>query len=88
MSNINKDLIKIAITEEFADQVSQLDEMEIYRLTQGISERELRIANVMFVMLMKWIRHINESNAEKATPEFKVQAIQEILDCTDSYLQD
>lgn len=86
MSKINKDLIKIAIAEEFVENVSQLDEMEIYRLTQGISERELRIANVMFVMLMKWIRKVNESDNEKATPEFKVQAIQEILDCTDTYL--
>ncbi|ALB44595.1 hypothetical protein [Clostridium beijerinckii] len=86
MSKINKDLIKIAIADEFVENVSQLDEMEIYRLTQGISERELRIANVMFVMLMKWIRKVNESENEKATPEFKVQAIQEILDCTDTYL--
>ncbi|WP_160693044.1 hypothetical protein [Clostridium sp. C2-6-12] len=86
MSKINKDLIKIAIAEEFVENVSQLNEMEIYRLTQGISERELRIANVMFVMLMKWIRKVNESENEKATPEFKVQAIQEILDCTDTYL--
>ncbi|NFH90375.1 hypothetical protein FDA33_09240 [Clostridium botulinum] len=86
MSKINKDLIKIAIAEDFVGNISQLDEMEIYRLTQGISERELRIANVMFVMLMKWIRKVNESDNEKATPEFKVQAIQEILDCTDTYL--
>lgn len=87
MSNVNKDLIKGVILEEFVDNVSQLDEMEIYRLTQGISERELRIANVMFVMLMKWIRKVNESDKPMATPEFKVVSIQAIIDCTDAYLQ-